>query len=177
MNKIIPGQSVEVSTDAAPDDEYALGTVLSISDTVKNSDNNLSSSSNSSNNSTSTTSNSNVFEAKIKLDNPNENDYIKVGMNAKAKIILDKSENAFSASFSSILEEDTGKYVMIAKESEDGKYKVCKTPVETGLETDVSVEIYNEELAEGEKLLMDPTLYEDGQIISLMPNNGGMGYE
>ena len=176
VNKIAPGQSVEVSTDASPDDEYALGTVLSISDTVKNSDSSTGNS-NSSNSGTNNSSNSAVFETKIKLDNPNENEYIKVGMNAKANIILEKSENVFSVSFSSILEEDTGKYIMIARESEDGKYKVCKMPVETGLETDVSVEIDNGDLKEGDKLLLNPTLYTEGQIIALMPSDGGGNYE
>lgn len=178
VNKIAPGQTVEVSTDAAPDDEYAKGTVLSISDTVKNSDSSLNvTSDNDSSSGSNNSSTSGVFEAKIKLDNPNENDYIKVGMNAKANIILEKSENVFSVPFSSILEEDSGKYIMIARENEEGKYEVCKIPITTGLETDVSVEVENEDLEEGDKLLLDPAAYEEGQVIVIIPINGGIDNE
>lgn len=178
INKISAGQDAEIITDATPDDEYASGKVLSISDSVKSSNDMMNSNSNNSNSGNSNNdSSSAVFEAKIKLDNSEENDYIKVGMNAKANIILDKSENVFSVPFSSILEEDNSKYIKIAKESENGKYEVCKIPVTTGLETDASVEVENNDLKEGDKLLLDPTLYDEGMIVTLMPNDGGSNYE
>ncbi|GEQ15748.1 MULTISPECIES: efflux RND transporter periplasmic adaptor subunit [Clostridium] len=177
VNKINPGQEVEVTTDAAPDDKYAKGKVLSISDTIKTSEGTFNTNSNSDNKSGTNSTSSQGFQAKIKLDNPKENDFIKVGMNAKANIILDKSMNVFSVPFSSILEEESGKYIKIAKDNNDNTYTVCKLPVTTGLETDVSVEIENSDLTEGDNLLLDPSLYEEGQIIKLVPADGGQAYE
>ncbi|MBS2904949.1 HlyD family efflux transporter periplasmic adaptor subunit, partial [Klebsiella pneumoniae] len=49
VNKINPGQEVEVTTDAAPDDKYAKGKVLSISDTIKTSEGTFNTTSNSDN--------------------------------------------------------------------------------------------------------------------------------
>ena len=176
VNKVMPGQEAEVSTDAAPDDQYALGKVIDINDTVKDSDSSSKSSTNNDNNSSSS-STSAVFEARIKLDDSNAIDFIKVGMNAKANIILEKKENAFSVPFTSILEEDSGKFIEIARENEEGKFEVKKVPVTTGIETDISVEIESDDLNEGDKLIMDPTLYEEGQIITLAADNGGGTYE
>lgn len=93
-------------------------------------------------------------------------------MSAKANIILEKKEDVFSVPFSSILEEDE-KYVEVLKKSDDGKYVVHKIAVQTGLETDAEVEINSEYLEEGDNIIMDPSLYNDGDIVELMPNNGG----
>lgn len=175
VNKIVAGQEAEVTTDATPDEEFALGKVVSLSDAVNEEDNiNASGNSNGSNSSAST---SNTFEARIKLDNPTENNYIKVGMSAKANIILEKKTDVFSISFSSILEEDEGKFIKIARENADGKYEIVKIPVETGLENDTSVEIESSDLQEGDKVLLDPSLYEEGQVVILAPVNGGVDYE
>lgn len=176
VNKVMPGQKAEVSTDAAPDDQYAFGKVIDINDTVKDSDSSSKSSTSNDNNSSSS-STSAVFEARITLDDPNAIDFIKVGMNAKANIILEKKENAFSVPFTSILEEDSGKFIEIARENEEGRFEVKKVPVTTGIETDISVEIESDDLNEGDKLIMDPTLYEEGQIITLAADNGGGTYE
>lgn len=169
INKIMPGQEAEVTTDATPDDDFALGKVVSLSDAVNtNNDSDIKSG----NNSSGSSSTSNTFEAKIKLDNPSENDYIKVGMNAKANIILEKSENVFAVPFTSILEENDEKFIKIAKERDDGKYEICKIPITTGLETDMAVEIDNSDLKEGDKLISDPNLYDEGEIVTLAPLGG-----
>ena len=73
--------------------------------------------------------------------------------------------------------EDSGKFIEIARENEEGKFEVKKVPVTTGIETDISVEIESDDLNEGDKLIMDPTLYEEGQIITLAADNGGGTYE
>lgn len=175
VNKIQPEQDVEVTTDATEEGEFAAGKIISISDTVKSQGSEIQSSANSNNLSNSGSSNSgtaSTFEAKIRLNNPGENDTIKVGMSAKANIILEKKEDVFSVPFSSILEEDE-KYVEILKKSDDGKYVVHKIAVQTGLETDAEVEINSEYLEEGDNIIMDPSSYNDGDIVELMPNNGG----
>lgn len=175
VNKVKPEQDVEVTTDATEDGEFAAGKIISISDAVKSQGGEMKSSANGNNGNSggsSESSTSSIFEAKIRLNNPGENDDIKVGMSAKANIILDKKEDVFSVPFSSILEEDE-KYVEILKKSDDDKYVVHKVPVQTGMETDVDVEINSEYLEEGDNIIMDPSSYNDGDIVELMPNNGG----
>ena len=176
VNKVKPEQDVEVTTDATEDGEFAAGKIINITDTVKNQGGEMNSSASSNNGGNAgarDSSTSAKFEAKISLNNPGENDDIKVGMSAKANIILDKKEDVFSVPFSSILEEDE-KYVEILKKSDDGKYVVHKVPVETGMETDVDVEINSEYLDEGDHIIMDPSSYNDGDIVELMPNGGGV---
>lgn len=170
VNKISVGQEVEVTTDATPDEEFALGKVVSLSDTANKEE---TTSSNSNNN----TSTSNTFEAKVKLNNPTENDYIKVGMSAKANIILEKQVNTFSISFSSIIEEDDNKFIKIGRENSEGKCEIVKIPIETGLETDTSVEIKSSELQEGDKVLLEPSSCEEGQLVIMTSVNGGAEYE
>lgn len=170
VNKISVGQEVEVTTDATPDEEFALGKVVSLSDTANKEE---TTSSNSNNN----TSTSNTFEAKVKLNNPTENDYIKVGMSAKANIILEKQVNTFSISFSSIIEEDDNKFIKIGRETSEGKCEIVKIPIETGLETDTSVEIKSSELQEGDKVLLEPSSCEEGQLVIMTSVNGGAEYE
>ena len=173
VNKIQPEQDVEVTTDATEDGEFAAGKIVSINDIVKSQGSEMQSSANSNNSSNSrASSTSSTFEAKIRLNNPGENDTIKVGMSAKANIILEKKENVFYVPFSSILEEDE-KYVEVLKKSDDGKYVVHKIAVQTGLETDAEVEINSEYLEEGDKIIMDPSSYNDGDIVDLLPNIGG----
>ena len=154
VNKIQPEQDVEVTTDATEDGEFAAGKIVSINDIVKSQGSEIQSSANSNNSSNSGAgSTSSTFEAKIRLNNPGENDTIKVGMSAKANIILEKKENVFYVPFSSILEEDE-KYVEVLKKSDDGKYAVHKIAVQTGLETDAEVEINSEYLEEGDKIII-----------------------
>lgn len=180
VNKIQPDQEVEITTDATEDGDFASGKVISLSDTVSSQGGEIQASANSNNNSGnggSTQSSSSTFEAKIKLDNPLGNDDIKVGMSAKAKIILDKRDDVFSVPFSSILEEDDGKYIEILKEAENGQYQVRKIQVETGLETDAAVEINSGELNEGDNLIMEPSSYNDGELVMLASSSGGSGNE
>ena len=177
INKIMEGQEVEVSTDACDDDEFAIGKVTSISDAVKSPENMSSSKSNSSSNNSSTSSNSSVFEGKIKLDDPEGNSFIKVGMSAKANVILDKREDIFAVPFTSILEEDDGKYIKIAQKNDDGTYTVRSVPVTTGLETDISVEIESDDIKDGDKLIADPSSYKDGEIVNLVQSTEENGNE
>ena len=172
VNKVKPEQDVEITTDATEDGEFAAGKIISISDTVKSQGGEMKYSANGNNGGSSESSTSSIFEAKIRLNNPGENNTIKVGMSAKANIILEKKEDVFSVPFSSILEEDE-KYVEVLKKSDDGKYVVHKIAVQTGLETDAEVEINSEYLEEGDKIIMDPSSYNDGDIVDLLPNIGG----
>ena len=178
VNKVKSNQDVEITTDASEDGKFARGKIVSLSDTVKSQGPQLGGSNSGNGNSDSgNQGNTSTFEAKIKLENPTANDDIKVGMNAKAKIILDKKENTFSIPFSSILEEADGKYIEVLKEGEGGKYQVNKIQIETGLETDAAVEIISGELNEGDNIVMEPASYKDGELVEIAPVIGGMENE
>ena len=78
-----------------------------------------------------------VYEAKIsfvKLDNKDLK--YKIGMTGDANIILEKKENTLFVPSEFVKENSNGKYLLIGK-------KMDKIYVETGLESDTSIEIKN----------------------------------
>ena len=174
VNNVSPGQDVEVTTDATEEGDFAKGKVVSINDVAQSSGMQMNSSGSVNNNGGGDSqSSSSKFEAKIKLDNPKGNESIKVGMSAKANIILDKRLDVFSVPFSCILEEDDGKYIEILVEAEEGKYQVKKIKIETGLESTSEVEVSSSELNEGDNIIMEPAAYNDGEIVVLGNSGGG----
>ena len=170
FNKVKIGQEAEITTDLSVDNDYATGTIINITDKIKdsskttNSNNNNNSNSNNSNNSVTISS----YEAKIKLDNPEDCDFIKVGTKAKAKIILDKKEDVFAVPLSSIIDENGRKFIYILKENDDGQtYTVTKIEVTTGMETDSSVEIESSTLDSGDKIITEPTSHKNNEVVQL----------
>lgn len=110
------------------------------------------------------------FESKIRINNLNEN--IKVGMKARVNIILAEKSNIYTVPYESIMQNDEINSIYIAEKitEKEHKYVVKEIKINTGLESDLDVEISGEGLSEGILILTDPSIYQVDQIITI---NGG----
>ncbi|NMB97961.1 MAG: HlyD family efflux transporter periplasmic adaptor subunit, partial [Clostridiaceae bacterium] len=150
------GQKVIVKADGLGDKELS-GTISEISPTaIKDASGN-------------TASTSNVqFETKIALEKDSN---LKIGMNVRLTIILEEKKNVYSVPYDAVINEDDGnQYIYVLDEGEDdlesrasGRLRnrlnnqVRKIQVQTGLETDMYVEIISPELENGMKILVEPS--------------------
>ena len=158
------GQKVQVRTDAMEDDaDFVEGEVVSINQTAVQE---ISDSSSGNSSSSSKTNTNATFKAKIKLKEANEN--IKIGMNAKTKIILQEAENIFVVPFDCIVDGENGTSIYVADQV-GNDYIVKEVPVETGIESDVSVEIKGKGLTNKLLVINDPSNYTVGEKVKLGP--------
>lgn len=169
------GQRAEIRTDAMEDEEFVDGEVISVTDTAQKEIESLSSNSNSNSSSSSTSS---TFKAKIKLKNPD--DKIKVGMNARIKIVMEESNDIYTVPFDCIVDGEKGQSIYILEPVNKDKYIVKEIPVTTGMESDVNVEISGKQIKDKLIVVNDPTSYQVGSEVKLgdpMMNQGGEAVE
>lgn len=104
------------------------------------------------------------------MDNPDED--IKAGYEADAEIVLSQKPNVVSMGFDGIKDEkSTGKkYVYIV----DGKNKVAKKYVKTGVESDYDIEV-TDGLKDGDKYILNPpdTLKEGDAVAEAAGSKNG----
>lgn len=87
------------------------------------------------------------------------------GITARAKIVLNRAEDVWVVPVSAVIQRD-GNSVLAVVES--GTVKLV--PVETGVESDVSMEISGEGLTEGMSYIMTPdAMVQDGTAVTAMP--------
>ncbi len=135
------GQSAVVKFDATDDDEFT-GTVTYVAVT---SDSTTSSSSSNSNTTTSSSSSSSAsYEVKITLDDTD--DRLRVGMTAKASVILESVDDAFAVAYDCVETDNDGNSYVTAVDEDGNETKIT---VELGLESDYYVQIISSELYEG----------------------------
>jgi len=158
------GQRAEIKTDGTGD-EIIPGEVLSVNPTAKKG--NVSQSTGKSESQSQGTSSDSTFEAKVKINNMNEN--IKVGMSARVTIILNEKSDIYTVSSESIAENEKGKCIYIAEKSGKklNEYIIKELPVETGLESDFSVEISGEGITDGIIVIDDPSIHKVGDKIKI----------
>ncbi len=146
LSKIALGQKATVTTDATSNEVFE-GEVTYISPkAVTEADN------------------TNVeFEVRIKITNANY-DRIKIGMNAYANIITDTRENVFAVMYDAVTRVfGEGKPSSAVYVLDNNLVKAI--PVQTGLQTDTSIEIIGETLQEGMQVISNPTAVTEGQTI------------
>ena len=164
------GQRVEIRTDAMEDEAFVDGEVASVTDTAEKEIS--TSESNSGSNSSSTSS---AFKAKIKLKNPDNK--IKIGMNARTKIVVEESNNIYTVPFDCIVDGENGQSIYILEQTDKDKYIVKEIPVITGMESDVNIEISGDKIKDNLIVVNDPTSYTVGTEVKLadpmMMNQGG----
>ncbi|QFJ54545.1 efflux RND transporter periplasmic adaptor subunit [Pseudobutyrivibrio xylanivorans] len=161
------GLSAVVKFDATDDDEFT-GTVTYVAVT---SDSTTSSSSSGNSNNAGGTSNSSSssasYEVKITLDGTD--DRLRVGMTAKASVILESVENALAVPYDCVeTDSDGNSYVTVVGDNDEE----TKVTVELGLESDYYVQIISSEISEGTKLKATASsgTSNDGQ----MPGGGSL---
>ena len=87
------------------------------------------------------------------------------GITARAKIVLNKAEDVWVVPVSAVLEREDGSYLAAV---ENGLVKLY--PVETGVESDVSMEVQGEGLHENLTYIVTPDLtMTDGMAVTAVP--------
>lgn len=158
---ISTGMPAIIKSDATGEREFE-GSVLHIAPAAsKNEDGKTKSSSN------------NVeFETDVSLINPDNN--LRIGMNVRLNVILEKKEGVLSVPYDSVTTDTEGNSIVyIARADEEGNYTAQSVMVETGMETDFSIEVISEELAEGDLIITDPSIILPGDAIRLSPDAVG----
>lgn len=89
------------------------------------------------------------------------------GQKLSLQIIQKECKDVLCIPYDFIIKEGKEQYVMVAKEQEDGKYKVQKVNVQVGFEGDYYVEIRTNELNEGDKVVNPSEYLEINQIVYL----------
>lgn len=156
------GQKAEIKTDSTGDTDI-YGEVVSINPTANTSE--ISAVTEKSQ-STSTGTDTG-FAAEIKINEPNESIY--VGMSARANIILSEKSDIYTISYDSIVENEDSKSIYVAEKSgeNENEYIIKELPINTGLESDSSVEISGEGISEGIIIIDDPSTCKVGDKIQI----------
>lgn len=146
VNLIHLGQEVIVKTDSTGDQEF-MGYISNIAPVAqKDSAGN-------------TVASSNVqFNTEITLKEYNP--AIKIGMNARLNIIIDEKKGVFSVPYNTVVVDENGNsciFVLDEIQNENEIQTVIrKIVVQTGMSTDMLVEIISPELKEGMNILVNP---------------------
>lgn len=95
---------------------------------------------------------------------------LRVGMNVRLNIILEKKENVFAVPFDAVVTDPEGQDVVyVARLGEDGRGTAEAVPVTTGMETDFYIEIESDSLREGDQIIITPLGLVSGAEIQSMP--------
>ena len=148
------GMRVIVKSDSTGDDQYE-GTLQRISPTAEKS------------NDGKTVSSSDVeFDADVVVSSKNTR--LKIGMNARAEIIVEKKDSVFAVPYDAVTTDAQGKdIVYIAKKQSNGTYQAEALAVTTGIETDAEVEISGDGLKDGLQIISDSKQITSGETVTL----------
>ncbi len=104
-----------------------------------------------------------VIPTTIQIQNPDTK--LIAGITARAKIVLNRAENVWTVPVSAVLTQEDGSFLAAV---ENGLVKLI--PVETGVESDVSMEIMGEGLSESLIYIVTPDAsMQDGTPVTAMP--------
>lgn len=106
------------------------------------------------------------FDADIEVDDASAG--LKVGMNARINLLLEKKDSVFALPFETILtrEDEKTSYIKVLKEVE-ANYVVTEIDVVQGIQTDLVSEIFSNELQIGMKVLRNPQDAQTGAIVPI----------
>ncbi len=144
ISDIAEGMSVVIKTDTTGDLEMP-GTLSFVSPVPKSSIDN--------NGKVTTTT-----DYEIKADFKEQNERLRLGMNAKTTILISEAKNVLSVPASCIQTDGDRKYVTVLVDEATGETK--ELDITTGLETDYDVEIQGKDLKEGMTVIIPDTTTE-----------------
>lgn len=151
IGKVKVGQQAEISADIL-NGEQESGEITSISPTGEEKGGG---------------SSERVIPTTIQIQNPNTK--LIAGITARARIVLNEAKDAWVVPVSAVLQQD-GKTCLAAVE----KNVVKLIPVETGVESDISVEVKGEGLYEGLTYVTVPDgMMTDGTLVTAVSMDGG----
>ena len=109
------------------------------------------------------------YSAEITIDDKDSK--LLIGMTAKARIMMDQKKDVLAVPYESILSDEEGedaeKYVLIVETDDKGLAYARKRVVETGMEGGFYTEITGGELKEGDKIVVTPGDYKDGDVLPI----------
>lgn len=97
------------------------------------------------------------YSVKVSVDDAT--DALRLGMTAKAKVLLEEKKGVFSVPLDAVGTDENGQTVVYQKNTDEaGNVTFTPVPVTTGMETDLAVEVSGDGLFEGMELrsLADP---------------------
>lgn len=153
IEKVHPGQLVNIKSDATGD-KVINGKVVSISPA-----------STKDNNGNSSTSSNVTFKTEVEVSD--ENSGLKIGMNARLNIILDKKENIYAVPYDAITTNANNEDIVYILTPENGKLIVKEAKINKGLETDLYTEISGSEITDGTKVISTAASVKPGDFIEV----------
>ncbi|PKM49712.1 MAG: RND transporter [Firmicutes bacterium HGW-Firmicutes-7] len=142
--QVYNGQPVTIKTDATGD-EVLNGTVVKISPT----------STKDATGATNTSSSTVEFETEVAIVDHNPD--LKIGMNTRLNIILEKKIDVYAVPYDAIVENAEGENIIYIITEEAGKKLTTPLIVETGIQTDLHTEISGAGLSDGVLVINNAT--------------------
>lgn len=91
---------------------------------------------------------------------------LRVGMNVRLNIILDRKDNVFAVPFEAVITDPEGKEIVyVARPNEEGKLIATAVPITSGMETDFYLEVSGEGLQEGDLIISDAADITEGMEV------------
>lgn len=106
------------------------------------------------------------YTAEITLEKGNSQ--LLIGMNAKAKIILNEEKNVLAVPYDAIVTDDDEKSTVYVADLQSGEdYKVRCVPVELGMDSEYFTAVTSTELKEGDLIITEVGRVSEGDIIKI----------
>ena len=159
INSVAPGMAVQIKSDATGDESYQ-GELLSIDPTsLKDSAGNT------------VTGSTAEYAATVRVTSKNTG--LHIGMNVRLNIVTAEKSAKMAVLYDCVTTDAEGESIVyVARMQEDGSYIAEAVPVQTGMETDLYMEISSPELAEGDLILQNVLSLFDGMPVLLAPAMG-----
>ena len=159
VSKVKVGQKVEIKTDSTGD-KIINGLVTMISPAADKGSNGQ------------TVASSDVkFAADVSITDKNPN--LKIGMNARMNIAIAEKLNIYFVPFDAVTQNKAGDNVVYIAEKQGEGYTVKEIPINTGMETDLYIEISGTGIADGVFVINNPTSLKPGDSITLKTTKPG----
>lgn len=151
--KLAQGQKASITSDAIGSDQVFSGTVDKVVNFAsKNSGSDGSSS-------------SGGYSATITLEPGTP---LLLGMSVNVEILLNEEGEQLAVPYDAIAQDDDGtSYVYVGKAQDNGKYKIKKVTVTTGISNDYYTAISSDDLSEGDTIINYPTDVSEGDEVDL----------
>ena len=114
------------------------------------------------------------YSAEITIDDTDTG--LLIGMTAKVQILLSEKKDILTVPYESIKEDDDGQqYVLLAiTDEKTGVSTAKRVNIETGMEGAYYTEVVSGDVKEGDKVVMQGDMYNDGDTLLIMPNLNSM---
>lgn len=160
VNIVKPGMKVQIKSEATGEEIFE-GEVISIDPASKK-------------NAAGETITGSTAEYGAKVKVLSRDHGLRIGMNVRLNIVVEEKNQVLSVPYDCVGEDEEGFYVYVARPEENGDYVARRISVTPGMETDLYLEVASSELAEGDLILQDIMMVEDGMPVNLPEEDPAM---